>query len=519
MTGKRRHGEIRGTPWKNLVQEVDWSGLILGMIVKAGNIQQTAKSIGVSQKTIYNWQAGIHVPGRQHAEAMIEQADELGINWLTYRKGIRPIYSFDTDYNDHVLEGPIAFPNPKRSSACNWPAQLFDWQLSSPLGVSASVLTTDARFIGRLCNCGFALFTYKTVRAEARKPHHQPQIGYVDLATPQNPDDFPELVLASLKPGNMKRDAIGLTNSLGMPSPDPKVWMPDVDRAVESLLPGQRLILSVVGSPKKGVTEKEIIQEFVECVRLALRTRAHAVEMNFSCPNAYDDERAVYQTPELAGKICAAVKALLKQQKDKRPLLIKIGYLPEDALRQLVIESIVKTKGAIDGISAINTVATKVWAQGGRGEGGPFFPTDSARETAGVSGIPIRDMARVTVERLSKLRQDLDLKYQIIGMGGVMRANDVEVLLKAGANVVQATTVVMFNPRFAEEVHEELQKDLTSLLNQAVRDRGGKVLTQLYAEKQIKDVATVANLAMMAVQENEYSREYFESKLKERSEL
>ena len=56
------------------------------------------------------------------------------------------------------------------------------------------------------------------------------------------------------------------------------------------------------------------------------------------------------------------------------------------------------------------------------------------------------------VKRLVNLRKMLNLKYEIIGVGGVMDAEDFREYRKAGADIVQSATAAMWNPLLAQEI-------------------------------------------------------------------
>ena len=59
--------------------------------------------------------------------------------------------------------------------------------------------------------------------------------------------------------------------------------------------------------------------------------------------------------------------------------------------------------------------------------------------------------------RLKKLREEFGYPYTIIGVGGVMNANDFFEYKKAGANVVMSATGAMWNPYLAKDIKERLR--------------------------------------------------------------
>src|SRR5205823_170637 len=95
------------------------------------------------------------------------------------------------------------------------------------------------------------------------------------------------------------------------------------------------------------------------------------------------------------GEICRKLAAELSTT----PILVKVGYLPVQALRALFL-AVYKYVG---GFTAINTVPSRIMAEGQRSE--TLFP-GLERARAGVSGVAIRGYATEAARYLAKLRQD-----------------------------------------------------------------------------------------------------------------
>jgi hypothetical protein len=102
----------------------------------------------------------------------------------------------------------------------------------------------------------------------------------------------------------------------------------------------------------------------------------------------------------------------------------------------------------VDGISGINTLQVKVQDRSGK----PTF--GQARAEAGLSGIAIRYFALDFVKSLQVLRQKNHFSFDIIGMGGVMTAADVQALHWVGADAVQTATAASINPQLPRELVE-----------------------------------------------------------------
>ncbi len=58
--------------------------------------------------------------------------------------------------------------------------------------------------------------------------------------------------------------------------------------------------------------------------------------------------------------------------------------------------------------------------------------------------------------RLAKLREQLGMKFSIIGVGGLSDAKDYQAYRDAGADAAMMATAAMWNPRLAQEIKEAL---------------------------------------------------------------
>jgi len=58
--------------------------------------------------------------------------------------------------------------------------------------------------------------------------------------------------------------------------------------------------------------------------------------------------------------------------------------------------------------------------------------------------------------RLRNLRDELGMKFAIVGVGGVSGAEDFKKYHEAGADAVMSATGAMWNPMLAQEIKKEL---------------------------------------------------------------
>jgi dihydroorotate dehydrogenase len=126
------------------------------------------------------------------------------------------------------------------------------------------------------------------------------------------------------------------------------------------------------------------------------------------------------------------------------PLVVKIGYFPDETLLRHFVE---RVGPVVDGIAAINTMGARIVTA----DGEQAFP-GAGREYAGVCGTPIKWAGLDMVKRLKWLREALGVSYTIIGIGGVTTPTDYFHYRSAGADAVLAATGVIWNPYLAAEI-------------------------------------------------------------------
>ena len=430
-------------------QTFRWTDL-LRELVSHSNQTQFARHMGFSEREVSRWIKGLAKPNGHHAAALLSECERLGINFRKYR-GLRPVYDFQVSFERNVSEGPqgLPFTNLRLPKV---PSKLLGYNLNSPLGVPASVLTLNSRWIEPLARIGWDIITAKTVRTTPVPPHPMPNWGYlpqmqeslseIPTNSTQATTDVPDIDVAKLSGGN----------SFGMPSSSPAEWQADLKATKSLLTDGQILIASVVGTAderKTGLAKsKSLVSDFVECTRLAAEVEPHGIELNFSCPNVYGNEGSIFHDPETAEKICKRIRSEIRDVR----LLVKIGYLANDELQKLFNA----TYKYVDGYTAINTVSTKIISAGQREE--PFFPgTD--RTNGGVSGVAIRTLALATVKRLRGLALEKKPELEIIGVGGISSVEHLKLFEEAGANVVQICTAALFDPFIAVEIRKQLAQE------------------------------------------------------------
>jgi dihydroorotate dehydrogenase len=255
-------------------------------------------------------------------------------------------------------------------------------------------------------------------------------------------------VHGSLVPASFEQNEISLLNSFGVPSLPVREWVEDVESAKNSLGDGQILIVSVMGSGDDPETQAagddELIRQFARTAALAQEAGADIIEINLSCPNTGGN--IICTSPELSARIAREVHKELARS--RTPLLIKISYLRRSDLEALIAAC----APYIDGIVAINSVMVPAVFRNNNDVS--LFP---GRTHAGLSGAAIRNLGVQTVQWLAELRESHKASHWVIvGVGGVVSANDYTEYRAAGADAVQSCSGAWMNPRLAWDIQETL---------------------------------------------------------------
>ncbi|MDO8248704.1 MAG: quinone-dependent dihydroorotate dehydrogenase [Rhodoferax sp.] len=158
---------------------------------------------------------------------------------------------------------------------------------------------------------------------------------------------------------------------------------------------------------------------------------ADYVAINISSPNT-KNLRALQSDEALDGLLGAIAErreTLARQHGKRTPIFVKIA--PDlDETQVGVIAATLKRHG-MDGVIATNTTLNRDAVR----------DQAHAEETGGLSGAPVLAMSNRII---TQLRNALGKGFPIIGVGGVMSAADAVSKIKAGADVVQIYTGLIY---------------------------------------------------------------------------
>src|SRR5260221_139058 len=209
-------------------------------------------------------------------------------------------------------------------------------------------------------------------------------------------------------------------------------------KAVAAADKGQLLIGSFQGTADGSGDVDKYVADFVLAARLVKETGVEVFEANLSCPNEGRADVLCFDI-ERTELIARAVK----NEIGDLPLILKIAYMDDARLRKFV-----STLGPIvQGLSAINTIQSLIIDK----DGEPALP-GKGRERSGVCGAGIKWAGVEMTKKLKKLREELNLTYAIIGVGGVVEPEDYFEYRAAGADAVLSATGAMWNPKLAQEI-------------------------------------------------------------------
>lgn len=212
----------------------------------------------------------------------------------------------------------------------------------------------------------------------------------------------------------------GMLNAVGLQNPG-------IDLFVERDIPflkqfDTKIIVNVCGHS---------LEEYIAVVERLSDQPVDLLEINISCPNVKEGGIAFGQNAAMAEKITREIKKHAAQ-----PVIMKLSPNVTD------ITEIARAAeaGGADGLSLINTLT------------GMKIDTNTrkfvlANQTGGMSGPAVHPIAVRMVYQTAQA-----VKLPIIGMGGIMNAQDAIEMMLAGATAVAVGTANFTNPRVTEEI-------------------------------------------------------------------
>jgi dihydroorotate dehydrogenase len=165
--------------------------------------------------------------------------------------------------------------------------------------------------------------------------------------------------------------------------------------------------------------------------------------LNVSSPNTPGLREL--QEKEPLRKLLNDVIALSKAKLKYKPVLLKIAPDLNEAQLNDIVEILKETN--TDGVIATNTTVSRA----------ELYTSESEINTIGNGGLSGKPLTNRATEVISFLRKQLGPNYPIIGVGGIMTAQDALEKLKAGADLVQIYTGFIYEgPRLVKDINIQL---------------------------------------------------------------
>lgn len=220
----------------------------------------------------------------------------------------------------------------------------------------------------------------------------------------------------------------GLLNSVGLQNPG-------IDAVLSHELPRLKEIFR---KPVMANVSGFSIDEYAEvCRRLDDEVQVGWIEVNISCPNVHGGGMSFGTDPKAAAAVTRAVKDAVK-----KPVIVKLS---PNVTSIADIAKACEDAGA-DGISLINTVMGMRLDLKARK---PLL----ANSTGGMSGPALFPLAVRMVWQVYEA-----VRIPIVGLGGVMSAEDVIELMLAGATAVEVGAANLVDPFACRRIVEDLPR-------------------------------------------------------------
>lgn len=235
----------------------------------------------------------------------------------------------------------------------------------------------------------------------------------------------------------------GMLNAIGLQNPG-------IDLFIERDIPflktfDTKIIVNVCG---------HTTEEYVAVVERLWDQPVDLLEINISCPNVKEGGISFGQTPQTVEAITREIKRHAKQ-----PVIMKLSPNVTDITE---MARAAETGGA-DALSMINTITGMKIDIHKR-----CFAL--ANRTGGLSGPAVHPVAVRMVYQSAQA-----VSIPIIGMGGIMTAEDAIEMILAGATAVSVGTVNFTNPHAAKEIVDGIQSYMERYQVESLKELVGAV--------------------------------------------
>ena len=281
------------------------------------------------------------------------------------------------------------------------PLELAGLKFPNRIGLAAG-LDKNARCIDGLGAMGFGFVEVGTVTPKAQPGNPKPRMFRLPRAN-------------------------ALINRLGFNNDGLDAFVANVQRA--SFRQKGRILGLNIG--KNAATPiEDATRDYLTCLN-GVYPHADYVTVNISSPNT-KNLRALQSDEALDGLLGAIAQrraALARQHQRRVPLFVKIAPDLDEAQVEVIAATL--KRHAMDGVVATNTTISREAVKG----------LPHAEEAGGLSGAPVFEASNRVI---AQLRAALGKGFPIIGVGGVLSGADAVAKIRAGADLVQIYTGLIY---------------------------------------------------------------------------
>ncbi len=329
---------------------------------------------------------------------------------IPYGLARKVLFSLDPEVAHEITMAGLAATqgNPLKLAYCasrvDDPIELAGLKFPNRVGMAAG-LDKNARCIDGLGAMGF---------------------GFVEVGT----------VTPKAQPGNPKPrmfrlpDANALINRLGFNNDGLEAFVANVQRSAARRAKNPTLLLGLNIGKNAATPIENATDDYLLCLE-GVYPHADYVTVNISSPNT-KNLRALQSDEALDGLLGAIAqrRAALQSRYGKRiPIFVKIAPDLDEAQVGVIATTLVRH--GMDGVIATNTTLSRAAVQG----------LQHAQEAGGLSGGPVLEASNRVI---AQLRAALGTGFPIVGVGGIMSAEDAVSKIQAGADVVQIYTGLIY---------------------------------------------------------------------------
>ena len=283
------------------------------------------------------------------------------------------------------------------------PIQLAGLNFPNRVGMAAG-LDKNARVIDGLAAMGFGFVEVGTVTPKGQPGNPKPRM----FRLPQ---------------------ANALINRLGFNNEGLEAFIQNVKRS-QIRAQGKPMLLGLNIGKNAATPIENATSDYLICLE-GVYPHADYVTVNISSPNT-KNLRELQSDEALDGLLSAIAERrekLATQHGRRVPIFVKIAPDLDEAQVRLIAATL--QRQGMDGVIATNTTISREAVKG----------MQHSEETGGLSGAPVLEASNRVI---SQLRAQLGSSYPIIGVGGIMSAQDAVSKIRAGADVVQIYTGLIY---------------------------------------------------------------------------